>query len=195
MSPASHHTRVAVPADGPGIAAIYGPVVRDTSISFEMTPPDGDEMAARVTATLPRFPWLVRTDGSTVLGYAYATTFRTRAAYAWTVEVAVYVHSRARRCGVGRALYTPLLQILRMGGQRAVIAGITLPNPESEAFHESFGFLPVARFPGVGFKQGRWHDVGFWQLDLRPDGEAPDPPVPWPEMAQRPEIVALLADA
>ena len=196
MSALSLSTRVATPDDGAGIAAIYAPIVRDTPISFELDPPDAAEMGARVASTLLRFPYLVRTDGKTVLGYAYATMFRARPAYDWSFEMAIYVHAQARRYGVGRSLYTTLLALMRHADYRTAIAGITLPNPESEAFHESFGFRPVARFEHVGFKQGRWHDVGFWQLDLQGNAHRPDEsPRAWPEWRDEAEVLDLLAEA
>ncbi|MCB9898247.1 MAG: N-acetyltransferase [Planctomycetes bacterium] len=195
MSPLVLHTRVATPEDGAGLAAIYAPIVRDTPISFEDVPPDAAEMGRRVASTLERYPYLVRSDGKTVLGYAYATTFRTRAAYDWSFEMAIYVHAQARRYGVGRSLYATLLALMRHAGYRTAIAGITLPNPESEAFHESFGFRPVARFAHVGFKQGRWHDVGFWQLDLAGEALRPEaPPRPWPQWKDEAEVEDLLAE-
>jgi phosphinothricin acetyltransferase len=145
---------------------IYEPVVRDTIISFEYAPPTVEAFAQRVMETLPSKPWLVYVDGSDVLGYAYGSTFRTRTAYQWSVEVSAYVAEGARGRGVGRALYDSLLAILRLQGFVKAFAGITLPNPESVTFHEALGFTLVGVLRDVGYKLGGWHDVGWWQRGL-----------------------------
>src|SRR5262245_25436466 len=108
--------RLATPGDAPEVAAIYAPVVRATAISFELDPPTEAEMAARIEAALPHAPWLVGTDAGGVLGFAYASKHRERAAYGWSVDASVYVHERARRRGVARGLYTSLFALLRVQG-------------------------------------------------------------------------------
>ena len=167
--------RLATEDDAADCLAIYGPVVLDTAISFELEPPSLEEMRQRIRSILERTPWLVVEDGAAVGGYAYAGPFRARPAYQWTTEVTVYVHPGHQGKGVGKALYTALLSALRPAGYRSVVGGITLPNPASAALHEAFGFRSVGAFKAAGFKFGRWHDVGFWQLELRGD-EAPDGP-------------------
>jgi phosphinothricin acetyltransferase len=154
--------RLAEERDAGQIAAIYAPVVADTAISFEVEPPVAAEMARRVADTLPGYPWLVVDDGGEILGYVYAGAHRARAAYRWSVDTTVYVHTRARRAGVGRALYTSLLQILALQGFYTAYAGITLPNPGSVGLHETVGFTPVGVYRAVGYKLGAWHDVGWW---------------------------------
>jgi L-amino acid N-acyltransferase YncA len=140
--------------------------VRETAISFELEPPTAREIRRRIRESGVKTPWLVIVDGSRVKGYAYASPFRGRPAYRFTVEVTVYVDAAHRGQGVARALYGSLLEALRADGYRRAVAGIALPNPASVALHESFGFAPVGVFRKVGWKLGRWHDVGFWQLDL-----------------------------
>ena len=98
----SRVTRLARSSDAAGIAAIYAPIVRDTTISFESEPPTADEMAARIETVLLDLPWIVCTEDGRLAGYAYATRYRSRAAYQWTVEVSVYVHVDHRGSGVGR---------------------------------------------------------------------------------------------
>ena len=105
--------RLALPADAAAIAAIYAPVVEATTISFEEMPPDAAEMGARIEATLRYWPWLVFGDAGGVLGFAYASKHRERAAYRWAVDVSVYVGEGARGRGIGRALYEALFRILR----------------------------------------------------------------------------------
>ena len=165
--------RLATPADGAAVAAIYAPVVRDTAISFEADPPSASEMAGRIAATLPRFPYLIAEDDGRVLGYAYAGPHRARAAYAWSVEASVYVAAEARGRGVGRRLYEALFAILRTQGVASVYAGATLPNDASVGLHRAMGFADVGVFPRVGYKHGAWHDVWWGILDLMPDRTAP----------------------
>jgi L-amino acid N-acyltransferase YncA len=158
--------RVATAADAAAMLAIYAPLVRDTTISFETDPPSEDEFRDRVRRTSEWAPWLVAETEGRLLGYAYASRFRSRAAYDWTVEVTVYVHADARGRGVGRALYDVLLRVLRLQRFHRVLAAIALPNPASVALHERLGFTHAGTFKEVGRKFGRWHDVGFWELPL-----------------------------
>ncbi|MFU0819643.1 MAG: hypothetical protein ACFWT3_01005 [Pseudomonas lundensis] len=108
----NYKVRVATPADASDIQAIYAPMVLDTVISFELTPPTVDEMAARIAATLPTYPYLVAEMDGKVVGYAYASQHRAREAYRWSVDVTVYVDPSVHRKGVGRALYQQLLPVL-----------------------------------------------------------------------------------
>jgi phosphinothricin acetyltransferase len=169
---------MAAKQDAAQVAAIYAPVVRETAISFEVDPPDEAEMRSRIARTLEQLPWLVCAADDEVLGYVYASPHRTRAAYRWSVDVAVYVHPAHRRQGVGRALYTSLLAVLPLQRYYNAYAGITLPNPGSVGLHESMGFEPVGVYQRVGYKLGRWHDVGWWSLALQDHDLAPAPPLP-----------------
>ncbi len=170
--------RLAIPTDSAQVASIYAPYVMNTAISFETEPPGEDEMRRRIVATLEFLPWIVCADGDQVIGYAYADRFRTRAAYQWSASVSVYVDSRLHRTGVGRALYTSLFKALELQGLYNLFAGITLPNEASVGLHRSFGFEQIATEHAVGYKLGRWHDVGMWQLPLREPSSAPDSVTP-----------------
>jgi L-amino acid N-acyltransferase YncA len=169
--------RLALERDAQQLADIYAPVVRDTPISFEVDPPTAAEMARRVADTLPTFPWLVVDRGGEILGYVYASPHRARAAYRWSVDTTVYVHSGVRRAGVGRALYASLLRILALQRFYTAYAGITLPNPGSVGLHEAVGFEPLAVYRGVGYKLGAWHDVGWWQRTIGPRPPVPEAPL------------------
>ena len=158
--------RLAEPRDGEAVAGIYRPHVAGSAVSFEVDAPSGEEMARRIEAALSYAPWLSCEEAGTVVGYAYASRHRERAAYRWCVDVSVYVGGGARRSGVGRALYRSLFALLRLQGFCAAHAGITLPNAASVGLHEALGFRPVGVYPKVGWKNGRWHDVGWWQLEL-----------------------------
>jgi phosphinothricin acetyltransferase len=168
--------RLATPADGPALADIYRPAVTDSAISFELEPPDGTAMALRIARILTRLPWLVCERDGAVLGYAYASPHRERPAYQWSVEVSAYVHREARRQGVARALYSSLLAALVVQGFRNAYAGITLPNAASVGLHTAMGFTLVGVYRGVGYKQGAWHDVAWFERALAPRDPAPPPP-------------------
>jgi L-amino acid N-acyltransferase YncA len=165
--------RLAQESDAEAIQRIYAPFVLHTAVSFETEPPSVDEMRSRILKILARLPWLVCERNEKVIGYAYASPHRERAAYGWSVDVTVYVHEDYRRYGVGKALYASLFQVLRLQGFYNAYAGVTLPNPGSVGLHEAMGFTPVGVYRTVGYKLGRWHDVGWWQLALRDHSTAP----------------------
>jgi phosphinothricin acetyltransferase len=158
--------RLATPADAEQVFAIYAPIVAESVISFEETAPNVAEMAHRIETTLLKYPWLVCEDGGSVLGYAYATEYRKRSAYRWSVETSVYVDAGARRRGVGAALYESLFALLELQGFVSAFAGIALPNEASIALHQHAGFEIIGIYRTVGFKLGGWHDVGWWQRPL-----------------------------
>ena len=168
--------RLATDADADAVAAVYAPYVRDTAISFETEPPGVDEMRGRIRTALAWTPWLVCERDGRVIGYAYAGRFHARAAYQWTVETTVYVDSAFHRTGVGGALYDVLLDVLRFQGFRTAVGIIALPNAPSVGLHERLGFRNVGVAPEVGFKHGRWHDIGWWHLELQPLGDPPAAP-------------------
>jgi L-amino acid N-acyltransferase YncA len=163
--------RTATPEDGAAVAAIYAPIVAQTSISFETEPPDAQEMRSRIEKTLASLPWLVAEDAAgTVCGYAYASKHRERAAYQWSVDTTVYVREDMHGQGVGRALYERLLPLLAELGYFQAFAGIALPNAGSVGLHEAVGFEAIGVYRNVGFKNGEWRDVGWWQKSLQPLG-------------------------
>jgi phosphinothricin acetyltransferase len=130
-----------------------------------------------------------------IAGYAYAGPFRARPAYQWTAEATVYVDPGFRRRGVGRALYTALLDALRAMGYRSAVGVVTLPNPASVALHEELGFRPAGVVRAAGFKLGAWHDVGFWQAELKGPEPPEAPPLTVQELAGRPDWATILAHA
>jgi L-amino acid N-acyltransferase YncA len=166
------------PEDAAACAAIYAPYVTDTVISLEETPPDEDEMAARIARHSSHHAWLIAELDGAPVGFAYGSQHRERAAYRWAADVSVYVDRHAHRRGIGRRLYTDLLERLTDLGYYVACAGITLPNEASVALHESFGFVRVGVYRKIGFKFGAWHDVGWWQTQLRPATIDPPPREP-----------------
>jgi L-amino acid N-acyltransferase YncA len=164
--------------DAAGIAAVYRPYVTDSVASFETVAPDAAELARRMVSA-PRLPWLVACRDGAVVGYAYAAAHRARAAYRWSVDCSVYLAAGERGAGTGRALYQRLLPAVRELGYVTAFAGIALPNPASVGLHTALGFTPVGTYRAAGFKAGRWHDVGWWQLPLREPAEEPAEPAVW----------------
>lgn len=137
--------------------------MRDTWISFELDPPTPEEMVGRIADYGASHVWLVAEVDGAVAGYAYGAPHRTRAAYASSCDVAVYVDPARSRQGIGRRLYAVLLPLLKRKGGHAALAGIALPNEASIGLHEAMGFTPVGIYREVGWKLGGWRDVGWWQ--------------------------------
>ncbi len=157
--------RAATVNDAAAIAAIYNHYIEHTAITFEEEAVAAEQMQSRIqTVQQAQLPWLVLEEQGTVLGYAYATPWRVRSAYRFSVESTVYLHKDAGGRGLGSQLYTELLAQLQQCGRRVVIGGIALPNQASVALHEKLGFEKVAHFAQVGLKFERWTDVGYWQL-------------------------------
>ena len=161
MPPAN--IRPATQDDAKALLLIYAPIVENTVISFEDVPPTVEDMQRRISDNSASHAFLVAERNGDVLGYAYGSPHRARAAYRTSADVTAYVAESARRSGIGRALYTELLDRLKRKGFHAAFAGIALPNPASIALHESVGFAPLGVYREVGFKFGRYHDVGWWQ--------------------------------
>ena len=168
--PMPNDTRIrdAREGDAAPIADIYNVHVRSTIVTFELDEVACVEMARRVADVRAHgLPWLVAVDDAgMVLGYAYASPWKARAAYARSVESSIYLHEDARGCGIGRRLYAALIVRLREWGAHVVIGGAAFPNDASVALHEGLGFTYVGSFREVGQKLGRWIDVGYWQLLL-----------------------------
>ena len=152
--------------DARAIAAIYNPYIADTVITFEEQPVKAADMARRIAAILPRLPWLLLEQEGRVMGYAYASPWRERAAYRHAVETTIYLESRFAGQGMGKRLYDALLQELRKLGLHTAIGVIALPNPASVALHERCGFRKAGHLAEPGWKFDRWVDVGYWQLML-----------------------------
>ena len=167
--------RHATAADAAAVASIYNHYVTDTIVTFEEEPVSAAEMASRIDEVQAgSLPWLVAERDGAVVGYAYATKWRSRFGYRFSVEVTVYLAADQGGRGTGSKLYESLLAELRERGFHAAMGGIALPNDASVALHEKFGFKKVAHFDEAGIKFDRWIDVGYWQLLLQPPPGRPD---------------------
>lgn len=159
--------RPAIASDARALADIYNHYILGSIVTFEEQPVSPSDIADRIAevARLP-LPWLVYEHEDAIVGYAYATKWKGRCAYRYSVETTVYLAPAFIGKGIGTALYRALLKHLKGQGLHVAIGGIALPNAASVALHEGLGFRKVAHFPEVGFKFDRWIDVGYWQLTL-----------------------------
>jgi L-amino acid N-acyltransferase YncA len=176
MDAAIAQIRDAEAADAARCAAIYAPYVVDTVISFETVPPSPTEMWGRMSAALGTHAWLVAEREGYVVGYAYGHPFAPRAAYRWACETSIYLDRDQRGAGVGRVLYGALLERLAGRGYRTALGGMTLPNEASARLHRALGYAPAGVYRRVGWKNGAWHDVAWYQRDIGPTGEPPNEP-------------------
>jgi L-amino acid N-acyltransferase YncA len=173
--------RVAALPDADSILAIYAPFcASDCPISFEVEAPTLEQMRGRIESIQRTLPWIVALDtGKAVLGYAYASHHKERAAYRWSVDVSVYLSPAARGQGLGKRLYQKLFDLLKDLGYVNAYAGITLPNAASEALHRSMGFTQVGVYEKVGYKVGKWHDVAWYGRSLQLHPDSPPEPTPF----------------
>ncbi|MBK6766591.1 MAG: N-acetyltransferase [bacterium] len=175
--------RRATPADAGQILRIYAPFIQYSAITFEYEIPELADFEQRIRKISSFYPYLVWEERREILGYCYATRFRERTAYDWVCESAIYVSEDARGKGVGQQLYEKLFVCLRAMNIVSVIA-VVRPDGQSVPFHEALGFRKAGVIPYAGYKQGAWHEAGFWQFVLiDPVPSQPRHVKPFPEMA------------
>ena len=177
--------RLATLKDAPALLKIYAPYVEQTPITFEYEVPDVEEFTSRMESVLEKYPYLVAENNGEILGYAYASAFKTRAAYSWSVETSIYVKMGVEHSGIGTLLYEKLEACLRRQNICNLCACIAYPNPPSEAFHERFGYRLAAHFNRSGYKQGEWHDMIWMEKELCAHSIPPLPFIPFPELNMR----------
>jgi len=165
--------RLATRSDVVGMLAIYAPFILTSTTSFEMEVPSEKEFWGRVKKVLAKAPWLVCEINGEIAGYAYAGDHRKRFAYQWNRELSVYVADKYQKRGIASALYRCIIKIILQQGYVNILAGITLPNEKSVAFHEKLGFKSVGIYHNVGFKFDKWWHVGWWEMPLK---DLPDEP-------------------
>ena len=155
---------------------VYKPYVIGTDITFDYEVPVESEYTHKIEDISSNFPWLVCTYDNKVIGYAYASKLRVKAAYQWTVESTIYFSKEHQGKGIARLMYKGLFEILKLLGYYNVYAGIALPNEVSESFHRSLGFYDVGTYKNIGYKRGKWHDVLWLQLHLAMHVDKPESP-------------------
>lgn len=173
--------RVATIKDAAALANIYEYYVNNTTVTFEYEAPNEKEFAARIAHKLEKYPYIVAEKDGDPVGYAYASELRERAAYGWDVELSVYVREDERGKGIGKQLYTALIEILRIQNFANLYACITCPNEPSVLLHDSLGFSIVGRFHSAGYKHGRWLDVVWLEKRIN-NADQPQSVIPFPKL-------------
>ncbi|HYE54309.1 MAG TPA: GNAT family N-acetyltransferase [Chitinophagaceae bacterium] len=174
---------------------IYRPYVENTIISFEYEAPDLQEWQTRIKTITAEYPWLVYEANNQVIGYAYGCKHRYRTAYSWATECSIYLSENFHGKGIARILYETLFDLMRLQGYVNVYAGITVPNPKSEHFHQSVGFYDVGYYRNIGYKFGAWHDTRWMQLHLADKPANPPMPKPMKEVQDTEAFKAILDKA
>ncbi|MEO5564964.1 MAG: N-acetyltransferase family protein [Chitinophagaceae bacterium] len=187
------HIRLATAADAQGILNIYAPYIKNTSLTFETEIPSVASFGKRIADYLENWPWLVCEIDGIIAGYAYGSRYRERMGYQWCVECSAYIHDNFLRAGIGSALYKSLFDVLKLQGYRNVYAVINLPNDRSVTFHEKMGFQHFATYENVGYKLGKWKNVGWWQLVINEYNEEPSAPKLFAALNKQ-EIQRVLSD-
>lgn len=165
-APSDLHIRIASESDAENILKIYAPYVEQTAITFEYEVPSLEEFTERIQETLKRYPYLVAVKDGTIVGYAYVSSLKNRAAYDWAVETSIYVDMARKQEGIGKKLYAVLEQILRELGILNLYACIAYPETEDEyltkdsiEFHAHLGYRLIGEFRNCGYKFDRWYHM------------------------------------
>lgn len=181
--------------DCAAILDIYGPFISNTTITFEYVVPTLHEFTQRIRNISVQYPWLVCEIKDQVVGYAYASRHRERAAYQWSVDVSVYIKADYHRKHIAKALYTALIKILKLQGYINAYAGITVPNEKSKYFHEGFGFKSVGIYHNEGYKHGAWHNVEWLEYAISEHSLEPASPKPISQVCEIKEFNDILDSA
>lgn len=176
--------RTAIEADANELLAIYTPYVIDTVITFEYTVPSVEEFAERIKHTLIKYPYLVALEDNVIVGYAYVSAFKGRAAYDWAVETSIYLKKDCKGKGLGTKLYLALEEVLKRQNILNLNACISYPNPESVRFHERLGYKTVAHFTQCGYKFGKWHDMIWMEKMIGEHTSNPQQVILFPKLVE-----------
>ena len=182
--------RKATPADAAELLEIYIPYITDTAITFEYDIPSVSEFTDRMIQTLKKYPYLVAIAEGKIIGYAYASAYKARAAYSWAVETSIYLRPDCKGKGYGKKLYQALedtLQRQNIININACIAYTTVEdahlNNTSALFHEHLGYKKVAHFTKCGYKFGTWYDIIWMEKMLGDHPAQPQQVIPFTELA------------
>ncbi len=171
---------------------VYAPFVKNTAVTFEYSVPTLQDFTDRIITNTVDYPWLVCIYNNTVLGYAYGSRHRYKTAYQWSVESTIYLAPEIQNKGIGKIMYNALFSILKLQGYYSVFAGVALPNEGSEKLHTSMGFEEIGVFNKIGFKLNQWHDVKWFQLDLKQTNSTPHELIGGPELHSNLEVDQIL---
>lgn len=181
--------RTATADDARGALAVYAQYI-DTAITFEYRLPTVEEFAHRISDTLKNHPYLVWMESGRLCGYAYAHQLKEREAYQWSAELSIYLDSSMTSRGMGKTLYTLLIEILKRQGVRTVYGCVAIPNHASERLHEKLGFHRNGIFRNAGFKNKEWHDTAWFEKNIADCNATPAKLIPFSRLA--PETVSRI---
>ncbi|PJI07480.1 MULTISPECIES: GNAT family N-acetyltransferase [Clostridium] len=155
------------------ILKIYKPFIKNTAITFDYDVPSLDEFTKKVLNISEKYAYLVCEVDGKIAGYAYASTFNERAAYDWAVDLSIYVDDKYQGGGIGKKLYSTLIEILKVQGYSNMYALVTSSNIRSKKFHEYFGFDLIGTYHRSGYKFGKWHDVDVFEKIIEQNSKNP----------------------
>jgi phosphinothricin acetyltransferase len=181
--------------DADEVLSVYRYYTDNTAVSFEYEAPTKDEYIQRIITNTEKYPWLVCLHNNKIIGFAYASTHRYRAAYQWSPESTIYFAPDFHTKGIGRIIYETLFLLLKLQGYYNLFAGVTLPNEKSVGFHRALGFKEVGIFKNIGYKHGNWHHTHWFQIDLAEHILNPPIPRKLNEVVATPEFQSILATA
>lgn len=187
--------RLAVQNDCSSILDIYAPFVTDTAVTFEYKVPTANEFGERMAGIQKMYPWLVLETGGRIAGYAYASRFSEREAFDWSAELSIYINPEFHGKHLGKALFSALLEILKLQGFCSVYSGVCVPNVKSEALHESFGFEEMAVYKNIGYKLGSWRDLKEYGLKIGDYVKSPEKPRQITEVSITEEFKSIIEKA
>lgn len=190
--PKEKKIRLAKEEDCDSILHIYAPYIINTAITFECIVPTIIKFRERMENIQSYYPWLVCEIDNNIVGYAYASRFREKEAYKWSVDFSVYIIPEYHRKNIGKALYFALSELLKLQGFYNAYAGVTLPNIKSESLHESFGFKAIGVYHNVGYKFDNWHDVKWYEVKIQEHIQQPLEPKPIEEITNTNEFKEVL---
>lgn len=187
--------RLASEADSASVLQIYAPYITETAITFECQVPTDEEFRGRMAEIQRKYPWLVCEVNGHIVGYAYASSYREREAYQWSVSLSVYVDPRYQGQNIGSSLYYALLEFLKKQGFYSAYASVAQPNVKSERLQESFGLKPIGIYKNAGYKLGQWLDVKWFGLVMQEPDESPTVPQAISEIENTDECRMILEKA
>lgn len=166
--------RFATPDDSLQILGIYAQYI-ETPVTFECALPSQKEFSRRIADIFQFYPYLVCEEDGKIMGYAYAHRHMEREAYQWNAELSVYLDRSSTSRGIGKKMYTLLIEILKLQGVKTVYGGVTAPNEKSEALHKSLGFHVAGTYHKAGYKAGKWHNVTWFEKAVSEYDPFPQP--------------------